>query len=263
MRELIVTGELEPPALPEVASRLLARATHPDVSLRELEKEISADPMIAARVMKVANSSLYNPRSVLATTLRIAAARLGIDALRNILCQAVAESYVFSGRQRAALRLHRRHAVAVAHLSRHASRLLEVDGEHAFLCGLFHDLGQPMFLQLIDKSGLAVPPTERVQTMDLVHPLLGERLARKWNLPAAAGEVARFHHAFRVGDELDHAHVVKVVAAADRAAYHVGLGSREVPENAMEDPRWAELGIPAAHVPSLLARAEELTTQAE
>lgn len=255
LRDQVVSRAFVIPMLPETADRLLRTALDPDVSVRDLEAEIRREPMIAAKVVSVANSSLYGNGSV--TSLHQASLRLGATILRDLLSQVVAEAYVFTGRSRRLLRQQRAHAVAVAHLTRRTCARLDIAPDHAFLCGLFHDIGHPVLLaNLAEHAMPGLQPDDIPWIVETVHPLVGDRVARAWGLPDPVAEVCRFHHCYRGslgGDDLDC--IVGVVAAADRLAYHVGVGSRSLGVDVREDPLWEELGLEGDDVESLIFEA--------
>ena len=244
LRELVVSRSFKVPLLPEAGRQLLAAATGPDLSLRDLVAEIRSEPMIAAKVLSTANSSLYgNGQPV--HSLHQAGMRLGLHALRDLLSQAVAEAYVFTGRSRRQLKAQRFHAVVVAYVSREIARSCGCTDPLVFLAGLFHDLGHPVLLQHLAEHPLPSMTREDLPVLtELVHPILGDRVARAWNLPQRVAEVARFHHCYRgSGEESGLSPVVSVVAAADRLAYHLGIGARQLSTGLYEDPIWDELGI--------------------
>lgn len=263
LRDAVLSRDFEIPLLPEVANRLLALALDVNVSVRELEQEIKQEPLIAAKVISAANSSLYGNNGAVAS-LHQAALRLGPTVLRDLLSQAVAEAFVFTGRSRRLLRHQRAHAVAVAHLTRSTCRAVRIDPEHAFLCGLFHDIGHPVLLgHLLDDDLPTMRRSDISPLVELVHPLIGERIAQRWQLPAPIGEVARYHHCYRGSGSSDEMHgLVGIVAAADRLAYHAGIGLRALGTRVHDDPIWDELGIDGEAVDGLVYEAASISAHA-
>ena len=71
------------PTIPSVAVKIIDISNDPDVSLAEVSSIISADPAIAAKIIKVANSSIYANRRLM-TNLREALTILGINAVLTI-----------------------------------------------------------------------------------------------------------------------------------------------------------------------------------
>jgi len=71
------------PSLPAVAIRLVAMCRKDEVDLKELAQDISNDPALAAKVLKVVNSPFYGLRAQV-TTISHASALLGTEAIRTL-----------------------------------------------------------------------------------------------------------------------------------------------------------------------------------
>ena len=65
------------PSIPTVALEILRLSKDPSVSVEDLGEVISADPALSAKILKLANSSLYR-RGEEITTLPKAAVLLGL-----------------------------------------------------------------------------------------------------------------------------------------------------------------------------------------
>lgn len=263
LRDAVLSRDFRIPLLPEIAQRLLSVALDEHISVRELQQEIRGEPLIAAKVLQTANSSLYGNGGRV-SSLHQAALRLGATVLRELLSQAVAEAFVFTGRSRRLLAHQRAHAVAVAHLTRSTCRAVRIDPGHAFLCGLFHDIGHPVLLgHLLEQGHGDIRRDDLPGLVELVHPLIGERIATAWGLPAPIGEVARYHHCFRAaGSSSELNGLVGIVAAADRVAYHAGIGLRRLGSPVHDDPIWEELGLDQDAVDGLVYEAATLASSA-
>jgi putative nucleotidyltransferase with HDIG domain len=182
------------PTLPAVSAEVLALANAREANFRDVDRLVRRDPVLAGRVLSVANSPLYRPPAPI-TSLRMAMLRLGWAILREILLQATAEAHVFSLGPRREMLATRTHAVAVAHVHSHVARVCGLDAEHAFACGLLHDLGRPMLLAALARADAPpLDPIERALVVDLMHTNVGERVARAWNLPEIVQRVCRDHH---------------------------------------------------------------------
>ena len=255
------------PTLPGTAADVMRLANTPDVTFRDVDRVVRRDPIIAARVLAVANSSAFSSQDRV-MSLRTAMMILGWTALRDVLWQVVAEAHVFrSGGSRRYLQQLRLHAVATAHTTRILCRELSVDTEHAFVCGLLHDLGRPLALEMIAGESWS-ELDDMPGVLDAVHTEIGSRVAEVWNLPASVAEVARHHHDYDISRALapcsETPPMSLVVAAAERIVYHHGLGPRQVPLLA-QDPHaatlFSRLGLAPADVEALLARAGDMRAQ--
>jgi HD-like signal output (HDOD) protein len=85
VRELaaaLSAGPIELPSFPDVALRVQDLLADDGVSTDSVVRIVGAEPMLAARVVSLANSVAMNPSSTPVTDLRTAVARLGFDSLR-------------------------------------------------------------------------------------------------------------------------------------------------------------------------------------
>jgi putative nucleotidyltransferase with HDIG domain len=172
--------DLRLPAMSVVAARCLETLSRHDFSVSELARTIETDPLMTARLMRLANSAAratFEPsRSVLQSITR-----LGTDELRSFILE-VAARPIFESHDRAIAELGRAlwsHSVAVAMVSRAVVR--RARGQHpeaAYLAGLLHDIGKPLLASML---------------LDAERRLFGVR-TRTWLFPAAwLGLIARTH----------------------------------------------------------------------
>jgi HD-like signal output (HDOD) protein len=85
VRELsasVAKGPVELPGFPEVALRLQELLADDSVNSDAVVRLVGAEPMLAARVVSIANSAALNPAGAQVADLRTAVARLGFDVLR-------------------------------------------------------------------------------------------------------------------------------------------------------------------------------------
>jgi HD-like signal output (HDOD) protein len=76
------SGPVELPSFPDVALRVQDLLADDAVSTDMVVRIVGAEPMLAARVVSLANSAAMNPSSNPVNDLRTAVARLGFDSLR-------------------------------------------------------------------------------------------------------------------------------------------------------------------------------------
>ncbi len=76
------SGPVELPSFPDVALRVQDLLADDGVSTDMVVRIVGAEPMLAARVVSLANSAAMNPSSNPVNDLRTAVARLGFDSLR-------------------------------------------------------------------------------------------------------------------------------------------------------------------------------------
>ena len=238
-------------------------ANSADVNFRAVDRLVRRDPILAARVLAVANSPMYRSQQEI-TSLRTAMMTMGWTVVREILWQVLAESHVFRGGRRKHFAGLRQHAVGVAHITRQLCRRLSCDSEYSFVCGLLHDLGRPLAMQVLaGHPEIAPSPDDAARIVDALHTKVGERVAEVWGLPELVGTTARHHHDFDDGVlRLEEPpRMVQVVAAAERLADHHGIGRDESPIDPAQSPILSGLGFGPSDIEELIELTHEVRLQ--
>jgi HD-like signal output (HDOD) protein len=192
---------------PGAAHRLLSALCNPHLGLREVSSLVVADPGIAARVLKVANSSFYGrPRHI--DTIDRAVTLMGLDAVRGVAAAACLDRAVPARGEIALLDLSSlvRHSVTAALSAEQLARLRRPQlATEAFIAGLLHDLGA-IIQARVDPEGLRrtieslrVSPVQELRElesrfMSVTQARCASVLFENWQLPASLGESARYHH---------------------------------------------------------------------
>src|SRR3989337_267096 len=71
------------PTLPTVAYKLISISSKEEIGMKDIADLISKDAALSAKVLKIANSALYNLPCKIGT-IHQAASRLGMNAIRNL-----------------------------------------------------------------------------------------------------------------------------------------------------------------------------------
>jgi HD-like signal output (HDOD) protein len=220
-----------PPRLPDAALKLLALSKKSNVDLRQVQRVLEEDQLLAAEVLRVAQSSAYagTARSPV-RTLEEALLRLGLARVTDLFLHASLNLRVFRVKPyQKHMDALRQHSLLVAHIARQLSRRTALYDEHSFLCGLLHDVGiAAALIAIAENAGRNAPPE-----FDLVWPAIreaharaGGTLARIWQLPGEVELVIRHHHEFEIQG---YAHpTATVVALADLVATELGVGEHEM-----------------------------------
>jgi putative nucleotidyltransferase with HDIG domain len=216
---------------------VLARKSEVDVgAAAELFKR---DPMLAARVLKVARSPLYGSAAV--PTIRDAIVRLGTRRLSHVVLEAAMDMRVFRSTTWGAwMERVRRHSVAVGHIAGHIAHLGDVDADQALVAGLMHDVGTAAAIGAVgDKHHefKDVDPTALGAAFDEIHTEIGTVVADAWHLSAEVKMVIANHH--RTSGRRQP--MLAVVVLAEAFAIDAGLGAgTELDPFHEEDLRWAK-----------------------
>lgn len=214
----------ELPTIPETLTRILELLEDPSSGARDLAAVIRADAPLASKILRLANSPLYQKNRDI-TSVQECVSVLGYRTVRQVaLCVAVISGL---GRECSAkaealdYRALWQHSVNVGAISHAlARRDGTVDPETVFLGGLLHDLGkfvlticEPRLYGAIiaERRATGVPlVVQEERTLGFDHTEAGAVLADAWNFPGELQSVIRGHHRPAPGDRAQ-----QLVAAAD------------------------------------------------
>lgn len=240
--------------LPESANEALILANDPNTPMNRLDRTVARDPVLAARVLAVASSSVYAGAPV--RTLAAALQRLGAGAVRDILYQSVMQCHMFRGEDEKAARMQQDHAIATGRIAKAICTGVGCDSSQAFVCGLLHDIGHVALRLLKGHPSLATcSPAEVAAVHDVVHTTLGARMATKWKLPEEIIEGIRRHHRFRDWEPGAYSKSGHVIAAADAVADHLGVGVAPKALGERELALITELGVDPANLIAVAQQA--------
>lgn len=212
----------KPPLLPVVAMEVMALSHKREASADALADLLAKDPMLAGRVLHLAQSPVYSGQSPI-RSVRQAVVRLGLATMRDVVMEVAMNLRIFRAPGFAsALEQLRLHSTTVAYLSRAVCRFASFESELAFLCGLLHDVGiAASLVVLAEDPELRSIGVEHVLTaVDEVHCEATGQLARLWKLPLETQVVLERHHSLRVDG---HVHpLIAVLAVAEELAVEAG-----------------------------------------
>lgn len=243
---------------------MLALTREPRVDVGNVAALLEKDPVLAGHVLKVAQSPIYRGQYPLAS-LRDALVRLGLQTMCDILMSVSMQSRVFrSPHFQKPMTDLLEHSTATAHMARVVCRYASLDGEFAFLCGLFHDVGAAASILLIGDVPRGKKPPEFMYVwpaIEQVHEQASDWLVGFWELPNFVKTVVANHHSFTVKGE-PHP-MAAVVCLADALATQLGKGfESEVDE--FQSKRAADyLNVSAATINKILEEGARLFAPAE
>jgi putative nucleotidyltransferase with HDIG domain len=226
--DVVARGEVELPPYPAIAFRIARLVRGGDYGMDELGRLVSSDQSLAADLLRVANSPVYQ-RGTPVASIPAAAARVGAEELSR-LALALGLGPVAAARgPLAPLRRGVWHdALASAAMCRDIARARHLDADDAFTCGLLHDFGRVITIAAIERIAAGSRPARAMPVsfwnavVDRYHVGIGRTLAARWELPEVVSDAISLHHE---GESRDPAHqaVVDIVRTVDPL---VGLLSR-------------------------------------
>jgi len=187
------------PSLPDVVLKIRDALARDDVDLDRLAELAGADPALAARLMKIANSALFARGTNPPSTLHAAVVRLGSRMVRNTAI-AIAAQQIFIGYSSEAIRpeieriwRHSVHVAALCHLLLVVRRTL-IAPEEGFLAGLLHEVGRLfILLRTQDHEALRAEPEALEAVIDEWQARVGARVVEAWEFPQGLADAVRDH----------------------------------------------------------------------
>jgi HD-like signal output (HDOD) protein len=192
--------------LPHVAFKLMQLLEAPRSTVSDLTPVVSADQILTARILKLANSSNFGFSKQI-STLNLALVVIGFNSLRNLILS-ISASDLFNNLNRQLSSLANRtlnHAIYVGCGARILAEIsaYSLPGE-AFVAGLLHDIGFQVMLQEYPTAFQMAVDHARMQRIPLYqaeknifgfdHSDLGGWLIEGWNLPPKLVNVVKYHH---------------------------------------------------------------------
>jgi HD-like signal output (HDOD) protein len=192
--------------LPEITLKIIELVENPRSTAQDLNKLISNDPALCARILKVVNSAFYGLPGQIGSINR-AIVLLGLNAVKNIVIAASLAKLFRGGRVSPHFSAKDlwTHSIAVGVMSRLiVTRLNNTLPDEAFLAGLIHDIGILVELQafrepLVEIAERASKEETRYidlesQVIGVDHQALGSGLTTKWKFPRSFQYVTGHHH---------------------------------------------------------------------
>ncbi len=261
------------PTLPTVVYELSQLINDPMSSTHEIEKVMEQDQSLTAKVLKLINSAYYAiPGGV--SRLSRAIGYLGFDTVNQlVLSTSILKALEVKGPTRFDLNKFWQHAIGVGVASETIAKFVRHrNPPDLFTSGLVHDIGKvAMYIiepdLLVDACKHAVEnKLTLAETEDQLglpkHEIIGQLLAKKWNLPLAIQSAIQFHHqkdtARRMGISAELTRNVDIVLLANLLIHALKFGHsghekiQGVPKVVLE-----RLALDQAQLPKLI---EEIKT---
>lgn len=232
---IMSAGDL--PTIPVVALKVMQLLESENATAEELAKIVASDPAVAARVLKISNSSFYGCQRQI-QSLSMAIVILGFSTLKSLVVAAsVKQVYKPFGLTEQMLWEHSFGAGLAARIIASKTRL--ANEEEAFLAGLFHDIGKTImnsldrdkFQNVMQKSYNEGIPFEEAEksVYPFSHDEVGAYVIKKWNFPEALFTTIMQHHhlEFAPSEDVYLIHLTAVVNLADQFCNKLGIGTRE------------------------------------
>ena len=190
----LAEGDFELPPMPDILIRLNNCMGEDGPSVDEIIAIVMNDQILTTKILKVVNSSFYGLPSPV-TSPRHAVVYMGFKAMLSIVTAHSLKQ--ISGQNLQQVEAILRHSLECAFLSKILARMLRMDEEEAFICGLLHDVGKTVLANItpdLVKTGPPLSPAALSTLISDFHTNAGALIALKWNLPEVVRNVVKFHH---------------------------------------------------------------------
>jgi putative nucleotidyltransferase with HDIG domain len=233
----LVMQAVDLPTIPSVAKKVVKALANPNTNTNDLNKLISTDQALSARILKIANSALYYCQREI-TTLTMAMSRIGFSSLKSIVVAvSTKEIYKTFGESEKMLW---EHSVGVSIASQTLAHALGgFKADEIFTGGLMHDIGKTLLnnkdpkkygqvFEKVHKGGMTFVDAEQ-EVYGFTHAEVGALLINKWNLPEILTEGIRMHHILGSEQEAPLAELktAALINLADLVCMQLGIGYKE------------------------------------
>jgi len=177
-------GNFVLPSLPSVATRIRETVADENSGASEIAQVIMADPSIAAKIVKAANSALYQRRKK-AEDCKTAVVSLGTKVTVQLVTTFALKELFKCSNKMLEKRMKKlwEHSIEIASISAVLAQVTPgFSAEHAMLAGLIHDIGNIAILNKAVDHPLIVDSEEHLnKVMNKMHAQVGSSILRNWN----------------------------------------------------------------------------------
>ncbi len=260
------------PTLPVVATKVTELINDPNSSSGDIADVLKKDQVLTAKVLKLINSPYYGiPGEV--TDVKRALAYLGFNTLAQlVLSISVINVFSTNKNTKFSMQAFWKHALGTAVTSEIiAKKIGHPKPEECFTCGLLHDIGKIVLLQiapeefyriveLAEREKISFYEAERRLEVP-THGYLGEYIANMWRLPMVIRMSIRYHHTNVAEMETileSMKRVVQVVALANQLVVKNNIGySGDASGGLVGDSVLLPLGLVEADIEGIMERASK------
>ena len=180
-------GKVELPSFPDIALRVRQVLADEEVSQEKVMRVVGSEPMLAARLLQIANSAAINFSGRPITELRTSIARLGFNMVRSaaiaFAMSQLKKSAALKGLEQPLDDLWQTSASVAAVSYVVAKRFSRVNPDTAMLAGLLHGIGKLYILTRVTSyPGLLADPTVYSAIVRDWHAPIAKAVLENWEM---------------------------------------------------------------------------------
>ena len=186
-------GELNFPTSLDASRRVLKAIENPDIGLATLSKIVLSEPLLVAKVIRLANSGAINQDNQVIRDVRTAVSRIGLGQVKGLatvlITNQLHQSPQYDSVRNFANRLWER-SINIASLAYIiAQKMTDFDPDEAMFAGIVYDLGRFYLLsKATDYPDLLENPTALAETINDLSEEAAQLVLGELNLPAVVIE---------------------------------------------------------------------------
>ncbi len=255
------------PTLPAIVDRLNEMMLNPRTTAKEVGRLITSDPALAAKILKIVNSSFYGfPNRI--TTVTHAIVILGFNTVKSVVLSSTVFD-VFKGKGEVDFKREDfwRHSIGCGAACRVIAREVGFSAlEDFFIAGLLHDVGKILLDQYLHDDFLKVLGIVRQkdclfleaenEVLHVTHAEIGGWLFQHWRLSKGLVQAVAHHHNPALADEaLQSTAVIHLGDIVCRSLQCGSGGDARIPR--VSPVAWDALGLTATQLESILCETDQ------
>ncbi len=207
--EELIDSTVTIPTIPKTLMEINRIFASDEGSAQEAAEAIEKDPAIAAKILRLVNSSFYALKNPI-SAIPLACSILGLRVIKNLVVQATVLDSFASGPELDEFDTEWlwEHSFKTATAARLIVEKSEADfgigADDAYTCGLVHDVGKMLLLQNqteqfaealkhSKEKGMPLAKAE-AELFGFTHAHVGGFLAKRWKLPHELQVAVMYHH---------------------------------------------------------------------
>jgi len=273
--ELIRINEQLPP-FPQVLNKLDSMLDDPEVAITDFAKLIETDPVLAGRLMRLANSAYYGGGRQEVKTLSLAVGRLGLNMVHRLV-YSLSISSIKGNPRIVKHRAFWRHSLAVAIFTKSLCNFIGADEETqdmAYMSGLMHDIGILIFSTLLpleygslmkelELENIRLDQLEK-QRFGIDHAELGAiYIENWWQIHPFIISTVQYHHTPEEAANRVQFYA-KIVNISNGICNNQGiLNEIDKPADIFKDDTWKDLGLSEDDLDQILIQVKKALYESE